>query len=56
MLLVTLLPPVIADVVSPTHTPWPLFLFYAIFSGMSVLYLWYFAVESKDRKYYDIIK
>ena len=49
MLLVTLIPPIVADVVEPNHTPWPVFLFYAVFCGISALFIGFFAVESKDR-------
>jgi MFS family permease len=56
MMMVTLVPPLLADVISPTHTPWPIFLFFALFSLLSVFYLGRFAVESKDKQYYDIIK
>ena len=56
MLLVMFLPPVVADVVEPTHTPWPVFLFYGAFSLLSVFYIGFCAVESKDKLYHDILK
>ena len=56
VLLATLILPIVADVVEPNHTSWPVFLFYAFFCGISALFIGFFAVESKDRQYNDILK
>lgn len=56
MVLVTLVPPVVTDVMEPSHAPWPIFLFFGAYALLSTLYLWCCAVESKNREYNDILK
>lgn len=56
MVFATLIPPIVADMIEPTHSPWPIFLFYGVFAVLSVLYLGCCAVESKGREYNDILK
>lgn len=55
MIFACLIPPIISDQL-PTHTPWPIFLFYGIFALLSTIYIWFCAVESKGRQYVDIIR
>lgn len=56
MVFATLVPPVVGDVIEPSHMPWPIFLFFGVYSLFSAVYLWCCAVESKDREYNDILK
>ena len=49
MVFATLIPPIVGDVIEPSHMPWPVFLFYGVYALLSAIYLWCCAVESNNR-------
>jgi MFS family permease len=44
MILATLIPPIVSDVITPSHLPWPIFLFYGVYALFSTIYIWCYAV------------
>lgn len=53
LFLTTLIPPIVNEKVG---SPYPLFAFFGIYTTISVVYMYTSMVESKGRKYIDIIR
>lgn len=51
--LTTLIPPIVNEKVG---SPYPLFAFFGVYTAISVVYMYTSMVESKGRKYFDIIR